>query len=123
VFTANGKRHDFKVFKDSDTHIDPNTKVETDTGYIGITELHGNSVLPKKRKRRKKGEKERVKLTKEEKAFNRQVSSERVTNEHVIGYIKRFRILAERYRNRRKRFGLRMNLICGICNFDAIACD
>ncbi|MCL2514075.1 MAG: IS5/IS1182 family transposase, partial [Oscillospiraceae bacterium] len=29
-----------------------------------------------------------------------------------------FKILSERYRNRRKRFGLRFNLIAGICNFD-----
>ncbi|MDR0637616.1 MAG: IS5/IS1182 family transposase, partial [Spirochaetaceae bacterium] len=31
---------------------------------------------------------------------------------------KRFKIVADRYRNRRKRFGLRFNLICGICNFE-----
>ena len=34
--------------------------------------------------------------------------------EHVIGALKRFRILAERYRNRRRRFGLRFNLIAGL---------
>jgi len=57
-------------------------------------------------------------LTKEDKAFNRTISSERVFNEHAIGFIKRFKIVSDRYRNRRKRFGLRFNLICGICNFD-----
>ncbi|MCR6569870.1 IS5/IS1182 family transposase, partial [Acinetobacter baumannii] len=30
---------------------------------------------------------------------------------------KAFRILGERYRNRRKRFGLRMNLIAGMVNW------
>ncbi|MDR0492547.1 MAG: IS5/IS1182 family transposase, partial [Nitrososphaerota archaeon] len=30
----------------------------------------------------------------------------------------RFKIVSDRYRNRRKRFGLRFNLICGICNFE-----
>jgi hypothetical protein len=30
--------------------------------------------------------------------------------------VKIFRILAERYRNRRKRFGLRFNLIAALCN-------
>ncbi|HEX5153041.1 MAG TPA: IS5/IS1182 family transposase, partial [Parafilimonas sp.] len=29
-----------------------------------------------------------------------------------------FKIIAERYRNRRKRFGLRVNLIAGIYNYD-----
>ena len=40
----------------------------------------------------------------------------RVLNEHVIGKIKRFKITADRYRNRRKRFGLRFNLIAGAYN-------
>jgi hypothetical protein len=34
-----------------------------------------------------------------------------VKNEHAIGFLKRFKVLSERYRNRRKRFGLRFNLI------------
>ena len=70
-----------------------------------MQQQHSKTEMPKKRKRRKKGEKEKVKLTKEEKAFNRQVSKERVVNEHAIGFIKRFKIISERYRNRRKRFG------------------
>ena len=46
------------------------------------------------------------------------ISSERVVNENVIGMIKRFKIVADRYRNRRKRFALRFNLIAGIYNFE-----
>ncbi|MBT7070475.1 MAG: IS5/IS1182 family transposase, partial [Anaerolineae bacterium] len=38
--------------------------------------------------------------------------------EHVIGKLKVFRILSERYRNRRKRFGLRFNLIASLYNFE-----
>jgi hypothetical protein len=59
-------------------------------------------------------------LSKEDKLFNRTVSSRRVTNEHVIGMLKRFKILATKYRNRRKRFSLRFNLIAGLCNFDLL---
>ena len=36
-------------------------------------------------------------------------------------FLKRFKIIAERYRNLRKRFGLRVNLLAGICNFDLLA--
>jgi hypothetical protein len=57
-------------------------------------------------------------LTQDDKEKNKELSSERVTNENVIGMIKRFKIVADRYRNRRKRFGLRFNLISGICNFE-----
>jgi hypothetical protein len=111
---GNGKKHDFRLFKESKTHIHPETIAKTDTGYIGIVKIHKNSVLPKKKSKKKP-------LTAEDKAKNRQISSERVDNEHAIGFIKRFKILSERYRNRRKRFGLRFNLIAGICNFDLLA--
>lgn len=49
---------------------------------------------------------------------NRELSSKRVLNEHVIGKVKRFKIIADKYRNRRKRFGLRFNLIAGIYNYE-----
>lgn len=57
-------------------------------------------------------------LTKDDKKRNRELSSARVVNEHVIGMIKRFKIVADKYRNRRKRFGLRFNLIAGIYNYE-----
>jgi hypothetical protein len=37
---------------------------------------------------------------------------------HVNRRMKIFRILAERYRNRRKRYGLRFNLIAAIINLE-----
>ena len=48
---------------------------------------------------------------------NKKISSKRVLNDNVIGALKRFKIIADKYRNRRKRFGLRFNLIAGIYNF------
>jgi len=108
---ASGRRHDFRLFKESRVRVKPETILETDTGYQGIAKLHANSVLPKKRSKKRP-------LSDEDKRRNRAVSSDRVMNEHVIGRIKRFRILAERYRNRRKRFALRFSLIAGICNFE-----
>jgi hypothetical protein len=38
--------------------------------------------------------------------------------EHINRRLKIFRILAERYRNRRKRFGDRFNLIAALVNFE-----
>lgn len=38
--------------------------------------------------------------------------------EHVIRKLKVFKIVAETYRNRRKRFGLRINLIAAIYNLE-----
>jgi len=42
----------------------------------------------------------------------------RVMAGHVIRSLKIFRILAERYRNRRKRFAIRFNLIAGLHNYE-----
>jgi len=38
--------------------------------------------------------------------------------EHVIRRLKIFRIFSGRYRNRRKRFGWRLNLIAGLLNYE-----
>lgn len=83
----------------------------TDSGYTGIKKLQKNTKLPKKSSKKKP-------LTIEEKKQNREISSERVVNENVIGSLKRFKIISDRYRNRRKRFGLRFNLIAGIHNLE-----
>lgn len=85
----------------------------TDSGYTGIKKIQSNVRLPQKRKKGKP-------LTKEEKKENRAIASERALNENVIGCLKRFRILSDKYRNRRKRFGLRLNLIAGIYNRDNV---
>lgn len=53
-----------------------------------------------------------------ERQHNRQLAKLRVIVEHSIRRLKIFRILSERYRNRRKRFGLRLNLIAAIVNFE-----
>jgi len=38
--------------------------------------------------------------------------------EHINRRFKIFRILAERYRNRRRRYGLRCNLIAALYNYE-----
>jgi hypothetical protein len=108
---TNGKTHDFKLFKNSRVHFKTSTKSLVDSGYIGIKKTDANSELPKKKSKKNP-------LTKEDKKYNQKISSERVLNENVIGCIKRFHIIADKYRNRRKRFGLRFNLIAGIYNYE-----
>jgi transposase len=57
-------------------------------------------------------------LSQAQKASNRALSRKRILIENIIRRLKIFRILSERYRNRRKRFGLRFNLIAAICNME-----
>lgn len=83
----------------------------TDTGYQGLKKIHNKTEMPKKKSKKNP-------LTSEDKKRNHELSSKRTLNEHIIGRIKRFKIVADKYRNRRKRFGLRFNLIAAICNLE-----
>lgn len=108
---CNGKKHDFKLFKENKVRWSHGIYAIVDSGYLGIKRLQNTSLLPKKRSKK-------IPLTKEEKQENRHISAQRALNENVIGKVKRFKILSDRYRNRRKRFGLRFNLIAAIYNFE-----
>jgi IS5 family transposase len=88
-------------------------KLQADSGYQGIIKIHSNSETPKKKSRKRK-------LTKEDKTNNRRIGSERIPIEHVNCRLKRLHILAERYRNRRKRFGLRISLFAGLYNHELL---
>jgi hypothetical protein len=104
-----GRNHDFKLFKASKTHIHTSIESKVDTGYQGLQKLHCNTVMPKKKSKKNP-------LTKEDKKNNRIISSQRVSVENIIRELKIFRIVAEKYRNRRKRFGMRVNLIAAFYN-------
>jgi hypothetical protein len=96
TFTGKGREHDFKRFKRSALTIHDGIALETDKGYQGIKLLHPNSQTPHRKPPKKE-------LSKEQKAYNRKLASERITVKHVIGKLKVFRSLQERYRNRRRR--------------------
>jgi len=106
---SNGKTHDFSLFKKSKIHT--KVKLLADTAYLGITKFMKNSKIPHKNSKKNK-------LIQKQKDENRGLSSVRIFIENVIACVKKFKILSERYRNRRKRFGLRFNLIAGIYNYE-----
>ena len=82
-----------------------------DKGYQGIKKIHKSSQTPHKKSRKKE-------LSQKHKKENRDLASIRIVVEHVYRSLKIFRILSERYRNRRKRFSLRFNLISAIYNYE-----
>ncbi|WCR54521.1 MAG: hypothetical protein PG981_001543 [Wolbachia endosymbiont of Ctenocephalides orientis wCori] len=81
-------------------------KVLADSGYRDLQKIHANVELPHRKTKKHP-------LTKKQK---QELASKRAVVENVIGLLKRFKIIADKYRNRRKRFGLRFNLIAGIHN-------
>ncbi len=110
VYIDKGKKHDYRIFKESRLPILTSTELQADSGYQGIQKKYANSKIPHKSKKKSP-------LTKSQRKDNHILSSSRVVVENIIRTLKIFRILAEKYRNRRRRFGLRLNLIAAICNF------
>jgi len=108
-----GRTHDFNLFKKSKaTRKITSCKVLADLGYVGISKICPNSEIPNKKTKKNP-------LTKRDKKKNRKLSSKRIIIEQINAKIKVFKIVKYPYRNRRKRFGLRMNLICAIVNIDS----
>jgi len=89
--------------------VQPHVLILADAGYQGIAKIHKNSRIPFKRKKN-------CPLSEEEKKKNRELSKQRILVEHIFRKIKISRILREKYRNRRKRFALRFNLIAACYN-------
>ncbi|AGY58705.1 transposase [Gloeobacter kilaueensis JS1] len=108
---SRGRLHDLRVFKNSRTRFAPWVKCLADKGYQGLRKVHANSQTPSKKPLRGQ-------LSVEQKRGNRAVARQRIVVEHVNRRLKVFRILAGPYRNRRRRFGLRLSLLAGIYNYE-----
>jgi DDE superfamily endonuclease len=106
-----GRTHDFKLLKRSRLPLTSAQLGLADRGYQGFAKQFVGACLPTKKPRKQK-------LSKAEKQHNRALAKLRVRVEHVIRRFKIFRIFSGRYRNRRKRFGLRLNLIAGLLNYE-----
>lgn len=111
VNTINGKEHDFTLFKHSKLGIQKTIQAKVDLGYQGITDYHSNVEIPKKSSKNHK-------LTQDDKKENQLKASKRIYVEHINAKIKTFQILKQKYRNRRKRYNLRVNLISALINLD-----
>jgi transposase len=108
---AYGSKHDFQLFKDDQTDLAEHIRVLADAGYQGLAKLHENCQTPFKKSKYHP-------LTQKQKQRNRALARKRILIEHIFRKLKVFRILSEKYRNRRKRFALRFNLIAAIYNLE-----
>jgi hypothetical protein len=106
-----GAHHDFRLFRQNRLAINPATVLFADLGYLGIDALHASACIPHKASKLKK-------LTAEQKRENRTQRKQRIVIEHTFAFIKRFKIFSTPYRNRRKRFCLRFNLLSAIFNLE-----
>lgn len=108
---SHGGKHDFQLFKDEKLDIAKHIRILADAGYQGLVELHENCQTPCKKSKYHP-------LTTKQKQRNRALARKRILIEHIFRKLKVFRILSEKYRNRRTRFALRFNLIAAIYNLE-----
>lgn len=94
--TTKGKVHDYQSFKDEKiaSAIPKDVTVFVDNGFQGIQSDFPqlNVFMPKRKPKGKE-------LPQQDKERNTKISRNRVLIEHVIGGIKRFRCIADTYRN------------------------
>lgn len=110
--TCSGPVHDFNLYKQICLDWLPkNTSYLADSGYQGIAKLHNQTFIPFKKPK----DGELLALCKQ---ANQYLAKCRILVEHKIGLIKLFKIVAERYRNRRQRYDLRMKLFAGLVNLE-----
>jgi len=106
--TRPGSVHDFTLHK-QEPPIPKDTRAYVDSGYQGLDKQHSQTELPYKASKNKP-------LDAQEKEYNRALSRVRVKVEHILAQIKTFKILAERYRNKRKRYNIKFTIIAGLVN-------
>lgn len=108
--TYPGKRHDKRICDEEGYPFPPNAQLFQDTGFQGYAPDQVLIYQPKKKPRG--GE-----LDQGEKFLNALISKARITVEHVIGGIKRCRILKDTFRNHLSGFDDQvLEIACGLHN-------
>lgn len=103
--TCSGSVHDFSLYKQTcPDWLPKNTSYLADSGYQGIAKLHNQTFIPFKKP--KGGE-----LLALCKQANQYLAKFRIL-------VELFKIVAERYRNRRQRYDLRMKLFAGLVSLE-----
>jgi hypothetical protein len=83
---------------------------EFDLGFLGVKDYLPEAKLPHKSSKL-------VKLTKEQKKYNHELSKTRIKIENINREIKIFRITKEIRRHKQKKHNLFWNLVGGLVNF------
>ena len=86
-----------------------NSEVLGDSGYQGLQHDHAKIKIPIKKQKGKT-------RTKEDKKYNKELSSQRVLVENIICRLKDFKILKDQFRSRRRRYPVVMQIIAALVN-------
>jgi hypothetical protein len=109
VYCDKGHKHDFTMLKESNVSINEEVYKLADLGYVGISKIMSNSIIPHKKSKNNP-------LTKEQKKENRLFSAQRIAIEQVNRRCKIFRSVKEVYRGKHRNYSKTWNVIAGLIN-------
>lgn len=108
--TVEGSMHDKALADEMQLNFSPEGVLMQDLGFLGYAPEKLKVVMPEKKPKNQQ-------LSAEDKAFNKLVSSMRVTVEHAIAGVKRLRIVQEKIRLRIEHIhDTVMSIACGLQN-------
>jgi hypothetical protein len=118
---AAGSTHDYALYKHSHPDLPGNVRLGLDLGYKGVERDYPklNCVLPFKRNNPGRGKRgvKGPELSADQKAFNHELSRERIVVEHTFSRLKKFHMWADEFRNHLKRYDKVTDIVCGLVNF------
>ena len=117
---ARGRRHDLDIYVERHPTLPKEVEQDFDRGYDGVRNYFPGirCAIPFKKRgpgRGHRGEKA-PDLTPEQKAFNKELSKERVVVEHTISRLKKFNIFGQEFRNRLRLYDRMTDVVCGVIN-------
>jgi len=107
-----GRRHDCDIYKENHP-ITPKKVVNVfDLGYLGIEKDFPHQILsiPNRKERN-------LQSSVEQKEFNRGHAKKRIVIEHTICRLKKYRILADVFRNRLNKHNKISDIVSGLVNY------
>ena len=98
-----GPFSDINIWRERKDVFSPEQEFSGDKAYVGEPQINTPHKKPRKRE-----------LTTEQKEENRRFSSDRVFVEHVIGKLKTFRVISEKFRLRINKYNTVFEAVCGL---------
>ena len=107
-----GRRHDYDIYKENHPATPKQVVNVFDLGYLGVEKDYPEqlSSLPKRKERN-------LDLSTEERCYNKSHSKKRIVIEHTICRLKKYRILADVFRNKLRKHNKVSDIASGLVNY------
>jgi hypothetical protein len=111
-----GRRHDYDIYKENHPVTPKQVVNVVDLGYLGIEKDFPQqlSSIPYRKKR------SLLQLSQEQNEYNKSHSKRRIVIEHTICRIKKYKILADVYRNKLRKYNQVSDIVSGLINYRII---